>query len=417
VKASFFNELKKRRVYQSAVAYAVVAWGITEILEGVIAGLGWPDWLATLAVILFVMGFPVAMFLAWIYDWTPEGIKRTAPSGPLGWLPVAASIVFLVTGSAGLFWLINPSGVVRVEQVGVAVLPCRYRGDPELEFRGTGIAGVLNERLAQSQRLFVPAYASVLDMSGTMLDTAQLGTKLHVLWLIECRLAEVDSQISIDANIVDVATDESISLISQKIKVLDLVGALDIVETAIFNRLGIPGDQRPQSPVAAAYTPSIRAFDQFLKGQQAMRTGTSDGIAEARTLFRAAQSAGNFDRAHLHEAISMLASFELAPPESAATRNAALKAIGLILDEVGRKGTSLADLYTARLRLANLADQLGSADATDDAQRLEWLQRATALRPSFAEPYFHYAEYLARSGRTDEASEHLAKAQELAPGS
>jgi TolB-like protein len=416
VKASFFRELKKRRVYQSAVAYAVVAWGVTEILEGVVAGLGWPDWLATLAVILFVMGFPVAMFLAWVYDWTPDGIRRTAPSGALGWLPVVASFIFLVAGSAGLFWLINPSGIVRAERIGVAVLPCRYRGGPEFEFRGAGIAEVLNERLAQSQQLFVPAFSSVIGASRANLGTADLAQKLQVSWLVECYLAEQDQQLSINASLVDVSADESSAIVGQEVLLLDMIDTLDTIEGAVFNRLGVSGSNRPQVPVASSYTPSVRVFDQYLQGLQAMRTGTAASFIEARSQFRAARSAGAFDLAYIMEASAMLASLELAPPTSESARTASLNAIGLILDEVGQKSSVPAELFAARLRLANLADSLGSAVPVDDAQRLEWLRRATSLRPSFAEPYFHYAEYLARNGRTDEARENLAKAKELAPG-
>jgi hypothetical protein len=137
---SFLAELRKRRVFRAAAGYAVVAWGATEILDGVISRFGWPDWIATLVVILFVVGFPVAMFLAWVFDWTGEGVRRTEPWTATGGLSIVIAIVVLAAGSAGLFWLINPSGVARVEQTGIAVLPCRFRGEPEFAFRGEGVA-------------------------------------------------------------------------------------------------------------------------------------------------------------------------------------------------------------------------------------------------------------------------------------
>jgi len=414
---SFFAELKKRRVYQSAVAYAIVAWGATEILEGVIAGLGWPDWLATLAVILFVMGFPVAMFLAWVFDWTPEGIQRTAPSGALGWLPIVAAFVFLIAGSAGLFWLINPSGIIRVEQIGVAVLPCRYRGDPENEFRGSGIAEVLNDRLAHSENLFVPAFTSVLRMSAMSLETAQLAEALQVSWLIECRVSEQDERLSIDASIVEVATDESSALISSRVRSLEIIDTINGIEIAVFNRFDIPVIHGTHGQFRGTLTSSMRAFDQYLLGQRSMHSATADSFTEARRHFRDAQGAGPFTMARVREADAMLALFETDPPASASAQAATFKAIGLMLDEVARKDVVPAELYASRLRLANLTDGLGSETPVDDAQRIEWLQHATTLKPNFAEPYLLYAEYLLSEGRNDDAREYLAKARKLAPDS
>ena len=154
-RTSLFAELQKRRVVRAAIAYAVVAWGITEILDGVISRFGWPDWIATLVVIVFVVGFPVAMFLAWVFDWTKDGIRRTEPGTAVGGMSIVLAIIFLIGATAGLFWLINPSGIVRVEQTGIAVLPCRYRGEPDLAFRGEGLAEIINEHRARSPHFFI----------------------------------------------------------------------------------------------------------------------------------------------------------------------------------------------------------------------------------------------------------------------
>ena len=82
------------QVFQSAGAYAVIAWGITEILDGVISRFGWPDWIATRVVVLFVVGFPVAMWLAWVFDWTPAGIRREAPWTTRNWVSATGAVLF-----------------------------------------------------------------------------------------------------------------------------------------------------------------------------------------------------------------------------------------------------------------------------------------------------------------------------------
>jgi len=408
---SFFAELRQRRVYQAAVAYAIVAWGVTEILDGVVEGLGWPDWLATLAVILFVTGFPVSMFLAWVYDWTPEGIRRTASASALGWLPAVLAAVFLIAGSAALFWLINPSGVARVERIGVAVLPCRYRGEAANAFRGEGFAEVMNNRLATSPRLFVPDFSSTLKAFAAQPVTAELAGSLHVTALVDCRIAEAPDRFRLTASLIDAATDESREIFDADIRSLEIDDALEALERDVIRELGLPPVARNSGP---GLTTSLAAFDEYLKGLQALRRGGQADLEAARGYFREAQQAGHFPQAKLAEASVMLASLEADPPPEAMHR-AALKAVELILDEVERVEPVPAELFASRLHLANLQDQLvGRSDANSD-QRRDWFERATSLRPSFAAPYRYYAEYLERNGRGDEASSLFDRANELAP--
>ena len=74
---SFFGELKRRNVYKVAVAYAVVAWLVTQVATQVFPFLEIPNWVVRLVIALVVIGFPVALIIAWAFEATPEGIKRT----------------------------------------------------------------------------------------------------------------------------------------------------------------------------------------------------------------------------------------------------------------------------------------------------------------------------------------------------
>jgi hypothetical protein len=82
--SSFLKELQKRKVLQSAAIYGAIAWGVTEVLVTIVEQLYLPPWISTLAVIFFVVGFPVAMFLAWTFDFTTEGIHRTSVTSRRG---------------------------------------------------------------------------------------------------------------------------------------------------------------------------------------------------------------------------------------------------------------------------------------------------------------------------------------------
>ena len=76
---ALIGELKRRRVFRVAGLYLLIAWIITEVSDVVFPALMLPDWTITFVILLLMMGFPVAMLLAWIFDIGPDGIQRTAP--------------------------------------------------------------------------------------------------------------------------------------------------------------------------------------------------------------------------------------------------------------------------------------------------------------------------------------------------
>ncbi len=73
---SFFSELRRRNVFRVGVAYAIVAWLVVEISSVVFPALNLPDWTLTFFIVLFIIGFPFALILAWAYELTPEGLKK-----------------------------------------------------------------------------------------------------------------------------------------------------------------------------------------------------------------------------------------------------------------------------------------------------------------------------------------------------
>jgi adenylate cyclase len=79
---NFFSELKRRNVYKVAVAYAVVAWLLMQIASQIFPFFEIPNWAVRLVVLLLIIGFPVALILAWAFELTPEGIKRVEEVSP-----------------------------------------------------------------------------------------------------------------------------------------------------------------------------------------------------------------------------------------------------------------------------------------------------------------------------------------------
>jgi len=134
---NFFTELKRRNVYKVAVAYAVIGWVIAQIATQIFPFLEIPNWIVRLVIVMIAIGFPIALIIAWAFEATPEGIKRTEVADAM---PATSSgpkkhtwIYIVVIGAAislALFFLgrytartSRQSEVATVSQKSIAVLP------------------------------------------------------------------------------------------------------------------------------------------------------------------------------------------------------------------------------------------------------------------------------------------------------
>src|SRR6516164_5160774 len=168
-KPSFFSELKRRNVYKVAVAYAIVGWLLVQIATQVFPFLEIPNWVVRLVIALVAIGFPVALTIAWAFELTPEGIKRTEDVDPAlasknrAWIYVVSIGLVL---SLGLFFLgrytVSPTSLVEsrpsgtastpaasaVPEKSIAVLPfANLSHDPENAYFAAGIQDEIITRL------------------------------------------------------------------------------------------------------------------------------------------------------------------------------------------------------------------------------------------------------------------------------
>ena len=122
-----FGELKQRKVLQTAALYFAVAWGATEILSFLIDRIPiFPAWMDTAIAILFVLGFPVAVFLAWMFDVGKDGLRRADPASGLGKGVITLSVVGLLVATGALSYLLLPEieaerGIIGEGDFGTAV--------------------------------------------------------------------------------------------------------------------------------------------------------------------------------------------------------------------------------------------------------------------------------------------------------
>ena len=209
---SFFSELRRRKVVQAAAIYGAVAWGVTEVVVTVVEQLFLPQWVATLAVIFFVVGFPIAMFLSWTFDVTADGIRRTDVTSRRGAASIGFSMALLLAGTAGLFFLIKPGldsrappgNVATVSPNSVAVMPFDFSGpNPDDSYLGPGLSDELRDQLGRVDGLRVAARSSSIVAVQEGADAKATALKLGVAHLLEGNMRRRGNVLRVSVQLID----------------------------------------------------------------------------------------------------------------------------------------------------------------------------------------------------------------------
>ena len=219
---NFFAELKRRNVYKVAAAYAVVAWVLMQVASQIFPFFGIPNWVVRLVVLLLIIGFPIALIIAWAFETTAEGIKRTETADAM---PVAmrkkkhAWIYIVLIGavlSVGLFFVgrytaenatprQSEAATGSIPQKSIAVLPLiNESGDPKDEYFSDGLSEELIAALAQISGLKVIGRSSSFRFKERKEEPKTIGEKLGVNTLLEGTVRKQGDRVRIVAQLVNV---------------------------------------------------------------------------------------------------------------------------------------------------------------------------------------------------------------------
>ena len=197
---SLFAELAKRRVFATAAIYVPAAWLAAEILLAVFDRFQAPAWAGDIVVILFLLGFPVALLLSWLFDLTSEGVKRASPGTPLGIITLLASGLFLSVGTYVSYQVFSG----RLDEFRVAVLPFQTSELNEAAAPyGSGIADDVRSALRRLPYFKVPAQTSSEAVLNMGLDIPGIAKRLGVDFVLEGTLELVGDQLQIDVVLLD----------------------------------------------------------------------------------------------------------------------------------------------------------------------------------------------------------------------
>jgi TolB-like protein len=185
------EELKRRRVFRVAVVYAAVAFVVWQVAEIAVPGLNLPNVVLTTVILLTVLGFPVALALAWAFDITPEGVKRTE------------SETAAVEGPA------VPSVDAPAERKSIVVLPFdNMSPDPQDAYLSDGLTEEIITGLSCCGRLRVISRNSARVLKGTDKDTRTIARELDVQYVLEGSVRKAGNDLRITAQLIDGRTDE-----------------------------------------------------------------------------------------------------------------------------------------------------------------------------------------------------------------
>jgi TolB-like protein len=328
------SELRRRNVFRVAAAYLVVGWLVMQVVATIGGAAGLPDWADSLALVLLVTGFPIVLFIAWAFELTPDGMKKTdASDGPAGFKPLGPSdyvliaAVLVVLGVVGFQTLgqsggeqsvaslesvetnldeANPSNtpetpVVEAEttdapvsEASIAVLPfADFSPEGDQQYFSDGIAEELLNALAQFPDLRVAARTSAFSFRGDDVDLREVGNALGVAHVLEGSVRQSGDRLRITAQLI--RTSDGYHLWSETYErtMTDVFEIQDDIVSEISRILQIRLGVGSGAGRAMMDNINPQAYEQYLRGL-ALWSDREDR-SNRQDAFRSFQRAADYD--------------------------------------------------------------------------------------------------------------------------
>ncbi len=415
---NFFAELKRRNVYKVAIAYAVVAWLLMQIATQVFPFLEIPNWVIRLVIMLIVIGFPIALVIAWAFELTPEGLKRTEPADELpkksgrsrAWIYV---VVIAGAISVGLFFVgrytapDKQGGTVEVVTKSIAVLPFENLShDPDNAYFADGIQEEILTRLSKIADLKVISRTSTQRFKSTPDNLLEIARQLGVANVLEGSVQRSADQVRVNVQLIKAATDTHLWADTFDRKVTDVFAVESEIAKAIADTLQAKLSGAEQSAIAARPTENSEAHDLYLKGRYFFGKRTVDDFKRAIDYFNQAIAKDpNYAPAYAGVADS----YALLPEYSTESPAEDLPKAKAAADKAVALDNNLAEAHVSRGLLFADAD-LNLKGAKEE------FELAIALNPNYADAhYFLGVSVLTPLGQFDKAIAEVSRAVELDP--
>ncbi len=414
---NFFAELKRRNVYKVAIAYGVVAWLLMQVASQIFPFFEIPNWGVRLVVLLLVIGFPVAIILAWAFELTPEGLKRTEVADELprkseqnrAWIYVVIIAGVVATGLFFFGRYTSSKQGAEMSEKSIAVLPFENRSEDKTNaYFAEGVQDEILTRLSKIADLKVTSRTSTQHYKSAPKNLAEIAKQLGVAHVLEGSVQKSGDAVRVNVQLIKAANDSQVWAETFDRKLTDIFSVESDVAKAIADQLRAHITRQEEQVIAAKPTKNIEAYDAYLRGRYFWNKRTSDGIKHAIDHFQQSiERDPDFALGYVGLADSYIALtfYNFVAPHEAMpkAKESAIKA--LELDD------TLAEAH------ASLAHVLMNYDWNWSAAEKEF-KRSIELNPDYATAHEWYAiHYLTATGRLEEAVQEMKRALELEPAS
>jgi len=288
---SFFEELKRRKVFRVAATYGVVAWILMQIGEVTFPALNIPVWVMSTLVVLLLAGFPIAVIFAWIFDKTPQGFIKTDSNSTeeVGDMNIKVDNrpfylqkrnLFLALGViAGI--LIGTYGgstiTSKIDIKSIAVLPFgNYSTAPEDQYFSDGVTEMIIANLAKVKDLKVISRTSVMEYKNTTKKIRDIAKELGVAHILEGSIQRVGENIRIVGQLINAKSDEHIWAESYDGNISELFSMQNDVAIKIAEAMKSELTSDEMARINEKLTESTDSYEYYLKGNMYDNSGHSE---------------------------------------------------------------------------------------------------------------------------------------------
>jgi len=414
---NFFAELKRRNVYKVAIAYGVVAWLLIQIATQVFPFFEIPNWAVRLIVLAIAIGFPIALVIAWAFELTPEGLKRTEAADAMraprsrkrAWIYI---IIIAGVISIGLFFLgrytsSKQNAGAELPGKSIAVLPFdNLSRDPDNAYFAEGVQDEILTRLAKVADLKVISRTSTQKYKSAPDNLREIAKQLGVSNILEGSVQRAADQVRVTVQLINATNDAHLWAESYDRGLTDIFTVESEIAKTIADTLRAKLTGSEERMMSKKPTANPEAYEFYLKGRFFWNKRTGVDLRKAIDYFNQAVAKDPsyaLAYAGLADAYVLLSGFGAASPKDSLPQAKAAAEKALELDStLGEAHASLAQ--------ALLAYDFDFAGANRE------FQHAIELNPNYATAHHWYGEsVLAPLSQFEDAIAQLKRALQLDP--
>ena len=283
---SFFVELKRRNVFRVAIAYIVLAWIILQVGDTLAPALHLPETVNSVLAFFLILGFPLAMFFAWAFELTPEGLKleknvdRDTSITPNTGRKLDRTIIALLVVSLGYFIWQSQTTTIQsddsmVSDQSIAVLPFEnMSSDPEQEYFSDGLSEELLNLLAKIPELRVSSRSSAFSYKGKDFKISDVGRELNVAHVLEGSVRKSGNKVRITAQLIEAENDVHLWSETWDRTLDDVFVIQDEIAKAVVDELKI----RLLGELPRAVVADPDAYSLYLQARHGINQRTSESL-------------------------------------------------------------------------------------------------------------------------------------------